>query len=408
MPVSVDAMEETAAAKIAALCSQILHQNWREGYEDGRHYGFTAPSPGHYPWQWYWDSGFHAIVWRRIDPARSRLELETLLDASRNGFIGHISFLGRPLDLERATRYNVATRNAPTTSTIQPPLLAWAWSIAVGDPAEEPRIQTHHEWLRTHRDLDGDNLLWLIQPDESGMDASPKFDHVWGRRAHGRWPFPLLIHANRRRGFDAHRIAADNRPVVCEVVTNVLWSMSEQAIGNPSPTPALVARLWNDDAGRFVDDVRNPVHNISTADIPFTWDTLAPLALPDLPDEIGHRLVREVLLDSDRFWDGVPLPSVALDDPTHTSQEYFWGRRRIWRGPSWVNAAWFVWMGLNRLGYEDEATDMCNRLVAVVLRQGLREYYHARSGAGMGAHDFGWSSLVWEMADPLGAISQDV
>ena len=43
MPVSVDAMEETAAAKIAALCSQILHQNWREGDEDGRHFGFTAP-----------------------------------------------------------------------------------------------------------------------------------------------------------------------------------------------------------------------------------------------------------------------------------------------------------------------------------------------------------------------------
>lgn len=394
-------MEQTAVAKVAELCTRVLQQNWREGDEEGRHYGFTAPSPGHYPWQWYWDSGFHAIVWRRLDPARSRLELETLLDSSQDGFIGHTAFLGRPLDLERAVRYNIASRHAATTSTIQPPLLAWAWSIAVGDPTGEPRIHAHHEWLRNHRDLEGDNLLWLIQPDESGMDASPKFDHVWGGQAHGRWPFPLLIQANRRRRFDARRIAADGRPVVCEVVTNVLWSLSEQALGNPSPTPELVERLWNNEVGRFVDDVRSPVHRIGVAEIPLTWDTLAPLALPDLPEDIGHRLVQEVLLRSDRYWDGVPLPSVALDDPTHTSQEYFWGRRRIWRGPSWVNAAWFIWMGLNRLGYTEEAADLCDRLVTIVLRNGLWEYYHARSGAGMGARDFGWSSLVWEMVDPL-------
>lgn len=394
-------MQEAAVAQIAALCSRILHQNWREGEQDGRRYGFTAPSPGHYPWQWYWDSGFHAIIWRRLDPARSRLELETLLDSSQNGFIGHTAFLGRPLDFERAMRYNITTRHAATTSTIQPPLLAWAWSIAIGDPAADSRIRAHHEWLRAHRDLEGDNLLWLIQPDESGMDASPKFDHVWGRRAHGHWLFPLVIQANRRRDFDARRIAADGRPVVCEVVTNVLWSLSEQAMGNPSPTPALVERLWSEEAGRFLDDTRHPVRPTTPADIPFTWDTLAPLALPDLPDEIGHQLVQEVLFARGRFWDGVPLPAVALNDPTHTSQEDFWGLRRLWRGPSWVNAAWFVWMGLNRLGYTVEAADLSDRLVTTILREGLWEYYDVRSGAGMGARDFGWSSLVWEMVDPI-------
>jgi hypothetical protein len=394
-------VEETNTDRIAALCSRVLHQNWREGDQDGKHYGFTAPSPGHYDWQWYWDSCFHAIIWRRLDPARSRLELETLLASSQNGFIGHTTFFGKPLNLERAMRYNIATRHASATSTIQPPVLAWAWSIAIGDPSTEPRIRAHHEWLRAHRDLEGDNLLWLIQPDESGMDASPKFDHIWGRRSHGHRLFPTLIHSNRRRGFDAHRISADARPVVCEVLTNVLWSLSEQALGNPSPTPALVARLWNNNAGRFLDDAHSPVRSIEPADVPFAWDTLAPLALPDLPEDIGHRLVQDVLLVPNKFWDGVPLPSVALDDPSHTSREDFWGLRRLWRGPSWVNAAWFVWIGLNRLGYHDVAAEMRDRLITVVLREGLWEYYEARTGNGMGASDFGWSSLVWEMVDPL-------
>ena len=81
------------------------------------------------------------------------------------------------------------------TETIQPPLLAWAWRIAVGDPAAEPRIARHHEWLRANRDLEGDGLLWIVQPDESGLDASPKFDPVWGRLKHGGYGLPCWSRA---------------------------------------------------------------------------------------------------------------------------------------------------------------------------------------------------------------------
>jgi hypothetical protein len=285
------------------------------------------------------------------------------------------------------------------TWTIQPPLLAWAWRIAVGDPAAVAGILDHHAWLRAHRDLDGDGLLWILQPDESGMDASPKFDHVWGGRAQGRPRFPLLIHRNRRLGFDARRVAAAGQPVVCEVLTNVVWSLAEQAVGRPSPTPALVARLYDDRLGRFLDDALHPVHPTPRERRPLTWDTLAPLALPDLPDAIGRRLVGEVLLKPG-FWDAVPLAAVAVDDSAHSARERWWGRHRHWRGPSWVNSAWLVSLGLRRLGYLDEAQDMTRRLAAVIAREGFREYYEARTGAGMAARDFGWSTLIWEMLDP--------
>jgi hypothetical protein len=385
---------------VGAAARILLEGNWREGDYRGRHYAFSVPSPRSYPWQWYWDSCFHAIVRRRYDPGRARAELETLLAAMEpDGFIGHTILWGHPLDRERSIRYNIASREDLMTRTIQPPVLAWAWRRAVGDPAREPRIARHHDWLREHRDLDGDGLLWILQPDESGMDASPKFDHVWGRLAQGRPLFPVLIHRNRRLGFDARRVAASGRPVVCEVMTNVAWALSEQALGRPSPTPALVERLYDARLGRFFDDVRHAVHRTAPERRPRTWDTLAPLALPDLPEEIGHRLVEEVLLD-DGFWRGVPLPAVALDDPAHSSRETWWGRHRHWRGPSWVNSAWFVWLGLRRLGYDEQAADMARRLEAVVAREGFREYYESRAGRGMGARDFGWSTLLWEMTDP--------
>jgi hypothetical protein len=384
---------------LESRCRRVLDGSWREGEQAGREYGFTAPSPGRYPWQWYWDSCFIAIVRSRWDPERARRELESLLTASEDGYIGHVVFWGRPLNLERLVRYNVARRGDPMTRTIQPPLLAWAWSLAVGDPRGEARLAAHHAWLSRHRDLDGDGLLWLIQPDESGLDASPKFDHVWGRFAQGRRSFPWLIHHNRRRGFDARRIAADGRPVLCEVLTNVMWSLARQAMDEPSTTPALVARLWHEGTGRFVDEPRNAERALAPEDVPFTWDTLAPLALPDLPEAIGRRLIEETLL-SRRFWPGVPLPSVALDDPLFTTRDHFWGLRRYWRGPSWANAAWLAWLGLRRLGYTAEADDMARRLAGAVRDQGLREYYHPRTGAGMGATDFGWTSLVLEMAEP--------
>ena len=59
-----------------------------------------------------------------------------------DGFIGHVVFWDQPLTFRRLVYYNVTSRHAEMTGTIQPPLLAWAWSIAVGDPRLEPRIAT--------------------------------------------------------------------------------------------------------------------------------------------------------------------------------------------------------------------------------------------------------------------------
>jgi hypothetical protein len=35
-----------------------------------------------------------------------------------------------------------------------------------------------------------------------------------------------------------------------------------------------------------------------------------------------------------------------------------------------------------------------------VEREGLREYFNPRTGAGLGATDFAWTSLAVEMTDP--------
>ena len=257
-------------------------------------------------------------MWRRFEAGRSRTELETLLGAMReDGFIGHVVFWDQPLSWRRLVYYNVTSRHAEMTGTIQPPLLAWAWRIAVGDPVEEPRIARHHEWLRANRDLDGDGLLWIVQPDESGLDSSPKYDEVWGRLRHASYGFPLLVARNRHLGWDARRIRDRGWPVLCEVMTNVLWNLARIAAGEPSITPAIVDRLWDERRGLFLDEVQPGGARPAVS----TWAALSPLALPDLPEEIGRRLVEEHLLDPARYWLDVPTdlgqrPGAEPSSPT--------------------------------------------------------------------------------------------
>jgi hypothetical protein len=403
MPAEMDtspALAPDLDAAIRANCERVLRQNWREGKRksDGTPFAYTCPSPGHYPWQWYWDSSFTAIAWRHFDPARSRRELESLLAAQRaDGFIGHTIFWNTPLTGVRRFTYNVTESGAPTTASIQPPVLAWAWQIAVGDPREVPGIARHHEWLDANRDLDGDGLIWIVQPDESGLDASTQFDAIWRHRAHSRPGYVLLVQRNRRLGYDARRIAQAGGPVCCEVMTNVLYSLSRMALGQPSLTPRIIERLYDERTGLF-GPIARPEPKRRPA---LTWTALAPLALPDLPEEIAHQLIRRHLLNDQEFWLPVPPPSVSASDKTFsTRDENLLGVRLYWRGPTWINAAWLVWLGLLRLDYDDAAAQLVQRVGGAVAAQGLREYYNPYTGQGMGAIDFGWSSLIMELTSP--------
>jgi hypothetical protein len=392
-------LEVDEIERVRSMCGRTLKQNWLEGVRADRvPFAYTRPSPGHYPWQWFWDSCFAAIVWRRFDEAKARTELETLLSAQRgDGFIGHTIFWGGPPTGLRRFTYNVLSRNDTMTSSIQPPVLAWAWRIAVGDPAEVDGIVRQHRWLEANRDLDGDGLLWIVQPDESGLDASPQFDPIWRGRCHSKPGFVLLVRRNRHLAYDMQRIVRAGGPVCCEVMTNVLYGLSRLALGQRSLTPVIVERMYDERSGLFW-----PLSRPALASRPpLTWAALSPLALPDLPEHIGRRLVEEHLLDPERFWLPFPVPSVSAADRSFSLDDTVVpGLRRYWRGPTWINAAWLVWLGLMRLGYDEQAQGLARAVSELVGTSGLREYYDSYTGTGMGTMSFAWSTLAIEITDP--------
>jgi len=194
-----------------AAAEAALRANWRPGTRrDGTPFAFTCPAPRRYKHQWYWDSCFHAIAWTHIDRARAKEELRTLLRAGRtDGFVPHTAFWGWPAGWRRAPFYATdSIRGATATASIGPPFLAVAWElVAEGDPEFAAEglgpLRAHLDWLAHERDVDGDGLLTIIHPDESGLDDSPKYDPVFGWMAHHRPGYFHLVHRCRRLGYDA-------------------------------------------------------------------------------------------------------------------------------------------------------------------------------------------------------------
>jgi glycogen debranching enzyme len=361
-----------------------------------------------YRHQWLWDSCFHAIVWRRFDPERAREELRTLLRAGRaDGFVPHTAFWGWPAGWRRAPFYATdSVRGATATATIGPPFLAVAWElVADGDPEFVAEglgpLRAHLDWLAHERDLDGDGLLTIIHPDESGLDDSPKYDPVFGWMAHHRPGYVHLVHRCRRLGYDARRIAARYDEHVEDVLVNVAFALSLRAYARMSgdssfderaerTEQALLDRCLDPASGLFLDLAGAAEERVPVA----TWSALAPLALPALPEDVRRRLVEEHVLDARRFAAPVGIPSVARSEPSFNPR---FDRFRTWRGPSWVNTAWLLVPALRELGYDEAAERIVSSLADAVERHGFREYYDPLTGRGLGARGFGWSTLLVEL-----------
>jgi hypothetical protein len=203
--------------RVRALRSRalgVLAANWREGtHPDGTEYAFTCPSPPKYRHQWYWDSCFHAIVWRHFDPRRARDELRTLLRSGRlDGFVPHTVFWHDAAGWRRAPFYAThSLRGDRGTAHIQTPMVALAWEAVADASPDAPGFRTealdalrlHYDWLDSHRDPDGDGLISIIHPDESGLDDSPKYDEVFGWMSHYLPGYMWLVERSRRLGYDS-------------------------------------------------------------------------------------------------------------------------------------------------------------------------------------------------------------
>ena len=395
---------------------QILLTNLRQGVAEwnGQEYSFVCPSLTGYPFQWFWDSCFHAIALLHLDPEQAKAELRTLMSgALPNGFMPHIIFWEMEKQRDFLSRNIVGQTDPHYSSTMQPPIIAYAVERvyqATGDEEFKamalPVLVNFYRWLRDTRDPDNDGLIAVIQPEEAGTDCSPKYDEALGL---GELSNQGFVSALRKiyqayeplRGDDQKILSADLFHFE-DVLVNSIYVMGMRALvrllGDSTESAefnceakrtldALLEKCWDEEVGAFFDlsgIAEKPVRVV-------TISSLMPLILEDLPRPIVERMVNDWLSSPDHFWTPYPLPSVPASNP-----KFMPGNPHgfIWRGPSWINTNWCLYHALLNHGYKELADIIATKSIECVEQSGFREYYNPYTAEGLGAKDFGWSTLI--------------
>ena len=286
----------------------ILLTNLRRGVADwnGKEFSFVVPSLRGYPFQWFWDSCFHAIALTHLDLEQAKAELRTLMSgALPNGFIPHITFWEMDKQPDFLSRNIVGMTSPNYSSTMQPPIIAYAVERvyqATGDEAFRdealPILTAFYRWLRANRDPDDDGLIAVIQPEEAGTDCSPKYDEALGLEELTNQGFITALRKvyaayEPMRGDDRRILAADIFHFE-DVLVNSIYAFGMRSLARllgDSPEAAefqreadrtleaLLAKCWDEEAGAFFDlsgVAESPVRVV-------TISSLMPLILDDLP-----------------------------------------------------------------------------------------------------------------------------
>ncbi len=406
-----------------------------EGILRGNHLGgYTAPSPRLYPHLWNWDSAFVTLAWARLDWAKAVQEVDALLAAQwRDGFLPHIRYnpdiVGYHPGAEWWPDPPVRLTGQRTSGISQPPVLPTAvylagmvqpdervrreWWIRLFEPLRECLLA----YLRT-RTVAGSPLIVLVHPWESGTDNSPRWDFITGLGFKPSRPYRRIdtqvVNPTQRptdRDYDLYMFLVEliathhydfrqyfpKTPfAVYDAMFNAIWYRAARdlnrmavALGKPTAVAEQDLRafkeayhrsLWDEGSHLFRD------YNLKArAQTPV--DTVA--GLTGIYGGLVERAQAEAMVSRylQRSRGYRLLPSVPPDQPGFEADRY-------WRGPVWVNTNWLVIRGLEGMGLTAHAHALAEETLALVQRSGWREFFHARSGEGLGGRDFSWSAAL--------------
>ncbi len=378
-----------------------------------RHAGgfqYTVPSPTSYPYQWLWDSCFHAIVLSHLNIEDAKKELLALVSRQfENGMIPHMIYWEKP------TVIKLDWGREGTSTITQPPMLAYAvWQIFEKDQSREflakiyPHLYHYYNYLLNERDPRRHHLIGIINPDESGEDNSPRFDIPLGLKPRQTLEENTkrrfaLIDKNRECHFDAP-FCMKNFFWVKDVPFNAIMIENLRVMGDIA-----------DELGRKEDALHFRQEQISITaamrelmlqDSVFwstygadykklkvkTWAMFVPLFAGILGEEEAKNLVEAHLMNPREFLSAYMAPTVAKDDPAYDPAGF-------WRGPTWIATNWFIFKGLVKYKIFDAAERIRKSSYELIRKSGFREHFHPDTGQGLGAKDFTWGALIVDMQE---------
>jgi glycogen debranching enzyme len=388
---------------------ELLKRNRRP---TGTGHTYTVPSPETYPYQWLWDSCFHAIILAKFDPDAAISELHAILSRQyADGLVPHIIFWNTKI-----TRpYNWGWGKSGTTSITQPPMLAYAAHEIYLHTRDTsflkellPPMYAFYRYLIERRDPLDHHLISIINPDESGEDNSPRFDkpmhvstdvsffgHMYERHK--------LVRANSVCGFD-EEVCMKKNFWVKDVPFNTILVKNLELLAK------LAGLVGEEDMKAYCTKnallIRDAMRETMLHDGVFwategeehqplrvaTWSHFAPLFAGLYTKDEATALVETHMHDHTTFRSSYGIRTVSQQEPSYRAAGF-------WRGPIWMAPHWFIYKGLKDYGFESEATWLRLTSQRLIEKNGFREYFNPETGKAYGAHNFTWGTLVLDMLE---------
>ena len=354
--------------------------------------GYAAPNPSVYPWQWLWDSCFHAVCWAELGDDRGLIELETALSTqAADGFVPHMNYVHQPgvgVDL---------WGRADASSITQPPMYGHTVSELVRrgvdvSPETVAKAERGLRFLLFDRHRHPSGLMALCHPWESGADDSPRWDDFCpGGFSLEAWrPIKNRLVGSIERNADGSPVAnpgfvSASAGFNALVVFNA-WELAEvtgrtEVTARADELAGCLAARWDENRCTWADAGASERGSGRTR----TLDGLLPMLVAAEADRIDA--VAAELGDPAAYGGQCGPAGVHRQEPGFDPRSY-------WRGPAWPQLSYLMWVGLRRHGRWEAAQAVASTTVRGAMRSGFAEYWDPDDGTGGGAAPQSWAALA--------------
>ncbi|MFY0630612.1 MAG: trehalase [Flavobacteriaceae bacterium] len=377
--------QDSIYASVLAKAQLTLQNNWRIPAGEIKHEGLF-PSY-HYKWFngfWSWDSWKHAVGLSFYNTDLAKKQMKLMFEfQNEDGFVADCVY--RDTSIE-----------AHNYRDTKPPLSAWAVvQIYERDNDLEfvqymyPKLKKYHEWWYAKRDHDQDGLCEYGSTDgslvaakwESGMDNAIRFDNS-----------KILKNSEGAYSLDQESVDLNSYLYAEKLYLAIL----AKAVNNEDHTTyiadaeklkiSIQSQFYDENDGWFYDTNLKGDQFIK-GEGSEGWTALwAKAASQEQAEAVKNRM-----MDPKKFYTKVPFQTMSADHPK------FDPLRGYWRGPNWLDQAYFGVKGLRNYGFNkevNEATIQILKGAEGLLEEGkpIRENYHPITGQGLHAKNFSWSA----------------
>lgn len=378
--------KDTKYAEVLAKAHLTLQNNWRIPAGELTFEGLF-PSY-HYTWFhgfWSWDSWKHAVGLSYYDIDLAKNQMRAMFDFQReDGFIVDCI-------------YRDTTIEAHNYRDTKPPLSAWAVAeIYEKDEDIEfvkefyPMLKKYHQWWYKNRDHDQDGLCEFGSTDgtlvaakwESGMDNAIRFDDS-------------KILKNSEGAYSLNQESVDlNAYLHAEKVYLSALALalnytkeSEQFASEAEKLKIKIQEQFFDTQDGWFYDTTLKGDKFIKGEGSEGWTAL----WTGTATQEQANAVKLKLMNPEKFYTKVPFQTMSADHNRFDPLEGYW------RGPNWLDQAYFGVKGLRNYGFDDAANKAGFQIIKGangILGKGasIRENYHPLTGEGLNAENFSWSA----------------